>query len=161
MKKTEPMFKFKNSIAKSLVIMLILILSSCGIRSSSKTTEDFSFVFMSDIHVQFEQNAPQGFKQAIDSINKINPDFVITGGDLIMDALGQSYGRADSLYNLFGELTKNLKMPVYNTMGNHEIYGLYSVKARLILLIRSMVKKCSKIDLEKVIIPLLTMVGNL
>jgi Icc protein len=43
-----------------------------------------------------------------------------------MDALGQSYGRADSLYNLFGELTKNLKMPVYNTMGNHEIYGLYS-----------------------------------
>jgi len=50
---------------------------------------------------------------------------VITGGDLIMDALGQSYGRADSLYKLYMGLQDNFNMPVYNTMGNHDIFGIY------------------------------------
>jgi len=87
---------------------------------------DFSFVFCTDIHVQPERNAVQGFTQAIDTINKLQPAFVITGGDLIMDALGQTYGRADSLYNLYQEVTKKFQMPVHNTMGNHEIYGIYT-----------------------------------
>ena len=30
------------------------------------------------------------------------------------------------VYNLYEEVTKKFKMPVYNTMGNHEIYGIYS-----------------------------------
>jgi hypothetical protein len=41
-----------------------------------------------------------------------------------MDALGTSYGRADSLYNLYSETIKKAGCPVYNTMGNHEIYGI-------------------------------------
>jgi 3',5'-cyclic-AMP phosphodiesterase len=118
------MMKYSNSLLNCIVIILILSLSSCGIKSDKKALS-FSFVFMTDIHLQPELNAPQGFKQAMDSINTINPDFVITGGDLIMDALGQSYARADSLYNLYGEMIKNLKMPVHNSMGNHEIYGIY------------------------------------
>jgi len=52
-------------------------------------------------------------------------DFVITGGDLIADALAQTYGYADSLYNLYEEVVQKIDAPVYNTMGNHEIYGIY------------------------------------
>jgi len=92
---------------------------------SEGNNNSFSFVFMTDIHLQPERNAVVGFKQAIDTINKIKPDFVITGGDLIMDALGENYNRADSLYNLYLEISKNFHMPVYNTMGNHEIFGIY------------------------------------
>lgn len=90
-----------------------------------ETQSSFSFVFCTDIHVQPERNAVQGFTQAIDTINKLQPAFVLTGGDLIMDALGQTYGRADSLYNLYVDVTKKFEMPVHNTMGNHEIYGIY------------------------------------
>jgi 3',5'-cyclic AMP phosphodiesterase CpdA len=50
---------------------------------------------------------------------------VLTGGDLIMDALGQSQGRADSLFTLYTTLQNEFNMPVYNTMGNHEVFGLY------------------------------------
>jgi Icc protein len=114
-----------KSIFYSLAILLGLSLNSCVNKPPEKSDEGFSFVFMTDIHIEPGQNAPQGFKQAMDSINLLKPDFVITGGDLIMDALGQKYSRADSLYNLYGQLIKDLKMPVYNTMGNHEIYGLY------------------------------------
>ncbi len=95
--------------------------------SSSKpeNSDDFSFVFMTDIHLTEKRNAREGFLQAIDTINSLSPDFVLTGGDNIMDALGQTYERSDSLYNLYQETIKNLNMPIYHSMGNHEVFGLY------------------------------------
>ncbi|HRR92962.1 MAG TPA: metallophosphoesterase [Bacteroidales bacterium] len=107
----------------SVFMTLILILQSC---TGKKEKEHFSFVFMTDIHLTYERNAIPGFRKAIEKINEAKPDFVITGGDLIMDALGQRYTFADSLYNLYTENVKGIKAPVYNAMGNHEIYGIYS-----------------------------------
>lgn len=108
------------------LILAVAFLQNCNQPAKqAKNTDDFSFVFMTDIHVCYERNADKGFSQALDTINKLMPDFVLTGGDNIMDALGQSYERSDSLYNLYEELVKKLKMPVYNTMGNHEVFGLY------------------------------------
>ncbi len=111
----------------TLLTFIVGILISCQPtkNQSSSTNNNFSFVFMTDIHVEPERNATEGLLQAIDTINKLAPDFVISGGDNIMDALGQTYGRADSLYNLFEATVKNLKMPLYYTMGNHEVFGLY------------------------------------
>lgn len=112
---------------KCVTLLFILVLMiSChrGVRELS-SPDDFSFVFMTDIHVQPERNAEAGFRAAIDTVNKINPDFVITGGDLIMDALEQTYGRADKLYNIYEGLAEEFNMPVYNTLGNHEIFGIY------------------------------------
>ena len=85
----------------------------------------FRFVFMTDIHVMPERRGAQGFEAAIEKVNELAPDFVITGGDLIYDALGVSYERADSLYGLFGDLCENFGMPVHHTIGNHEVFGLY------------------------------------
>jgi 3',5'-cyclic AMP phosphodiesterase CpdA len=110
-------------IAVNLVITFS-ILSFSGCKKGKKVKDTFSVVFLTDIHLQPEKNAVKGFTQALDTINMLKPDFIITGGDLIMDALGQSYGRADSLYDLYSEVVKNSISPVYNTMGNHEIYGI-------------------------------------
>ncbi|NWG27617.1 MAG: metallophosphoesterase [Ignavibacteriaceae bacterium] len=87
--------------------------------------ESFKVAFLTDIHVQKELNAERGFLSAINKVNEINPDFVITGGDLIMDALNQSYERSDSLFNLYSSLCDSFNMPVYNTIGNHDVFGLY------------------------------------
>lgn len=111
-----------------LLFLGVLFFISCTNHTengSIESDDNFTFVFMTDIHLQPERNAIKGFNQAIDSVNKINPDFVITGGDLIMDALGQSFERSDSLYNLYNEAQDRFNMPVYNTMGNHEIFGIY------------------------------------
>lgn len=80
---------------------------------------------MTDIHLQPEKKATEGFLRAIETANQLKPDFVLTGGDLIMDALGQTYSRSDSLYDLYEATIQHFKMPVYNTMGNHENFGLY------------------------------------
>lgn len=115
----------KKFILLFLISVLLLNCHPAQKKDKTKNTENFSFVFMTDIHVMPELRATEGLLQAIEAINKLSPDFVLTGGDNIMDALGQTYSRSDSLYNLYEETIKNLKMPIYNTMGNHEVFGLY------------------------------------
>ncbi len=114
---------------KIRLIKLLFILLIVGLSYSCKKTPaeepGFSFAFLTDIHVQPERRATEGFKAAILKVNELKPDFVITGGDLIMDALAQTYGRADSLYNLYVETSRGFNMPVHNTMGNHEVFGYY------------------------------------
>lgn len=104
-----------------MLLVCALALSACERRAKPG---EFKFVFMTDIHLTYARNAVPGFLQAITKINGLHSDFVITGGDLIMDALDQRYSTADSLYNLYNETVKNITVPVYNTMGNHEIYGI-------------------------------------
>jgi 3',5'-cyclic AMP phosphodiesterase CpdA len=115
---------------RKVIVLLIasVFIFACTTKNGKQkpgNAEKFSFVFMTDIHVCTERNADLGLQQAIDTINKLAPDFVITGGDNIMDALGQTQGRADSLYQLYTDIMKNLQMPVHHGMGNHEVFGLY------------------------------------
>jgi len=113
-----------NGLIAATVIFCTVLTPSCSGKRAEK--DSFSFVFLTDIHLTPQRNAITGLKQAIKVVNELKPDFVITGGDLIMDALGQRYSLADSLYDLYIETVKALKIPIYNTMGNHEIYGIYS-----------------------------------
>ncbi len=107
-----------------LLLVVILILShSC--KKTPPAKPGFTFAFLTDIHVQPERNATEGFKKAISKVNELKPDFVITGGDLVMDVLAQPIGRADSLYELYAGTIKCFDMPVYNSMGNHEEFGYY------------------------------------
>ena len=123
------LFRIKPDPMKNIFVLIalsIFLLVGCNSTKTPKATEKesgFSFAFLTDIHLQPELNAVAGFQMAIDTINQIKPDFVLTGGDLIMDALNQTYGRSDSLYKLYKDVSGNLDMPVYNTVGNHEVYG--------------------------------------
>lgn len=116
----------KKSTAIYFLATALGLLSVFSCNSHKPSDEEFTFVFMTDIHLTPERNAVSGLKQALKTVNELNPDFVITGGDLIMDALGQTHSRADSLYDLYIETMKELKIPLYNTMGNHEIFGIYA-----------------------------------
>lgn len=116
MKRYNPLF---------ILILSIVLTFQITLYAQSKSKDEITFVFMTDIHIQPERNAIEAVKKAIQKINELKPDFVITGGDLIMDALAVSYERADSLYNLYNETMKLIKAPVYNTIGNHEIFGWY------------------------------------
>jgi len=102
-----------------LLVLITIFLTNC------EKKEEFSFVFMTDIHLENGRNAIEGFNKAIAKVNELEPDFVITGGDLIMDALGQNFERADSLYNMYDSVAAKINAPVYNTLGNHEVFGLY------------------------------------
>ena len=106
------------------LFFILLIFGSYCERYSPGISPEFSFAFLTDIHLQPELNAVEGYKKAIDSVNEFSPDFVVMGGDLIMDALGVDYARAEMLYNLYIETNRLFEMPVYNTLGNHDVFGL-------------------------------------
>jgi len=116
----------------SLIIMLVicsfLSLNSEGVSGGNpdgSSGESFTFAFLADIHLQPELNAAEGFRRAVSVVNGLQPDFVITGGDMIMDALEVPYSRADSLYRLYEDISARFDMPVYNTIGNHDVFGWY------------------------------------
>ncbi|WP_167609269.1 metallophosphoesterase family protein [Maribellus sediminis] len=109
-------------------ILTILFISHSQAKQTTDTIQEsdtFSFVFVTDIHLTEEYNAVEGFSQAIDSINKLAPDFVLTGGDNIMDAIAQTYEKSDSAFHLFSSTIEKLTMPLYSTIGNHDVFGLY------------------------------------
>jgi 3',5'-cyclic-AMP phosphodiesterase len=106
------------------LFVLISVLTFNGCKNEKKEKDSFNVVFLTDVHLLPELDAVAGFTKALDTISILNPDFILTGGDLVMDASEQSYGRADSLYKLYQEVIEKVEIPVHNTMGNHDIYGI-------------------------------------
>ena len=88
--------------------------------------EDFSFLFITDTHLQPELNATAGCDAAFRRARAIGGDFVIQGGDHIYDALGVARGRADRLIDLYARTEQDLGLKIYNTIGNHDCFGVYA-----------------------------------
>ncbi len=109
----------------SLILVLLLIFVEVNFSQNSSSEDEILFAFITDIHIQTERNAIQGFSKAIEQLNDIKPEFVLTGGDLLFDVLAVNYERADSLFNIYNEMLKLIKSPVYNTIGNHDVFGWY------------------------------------
>lgn len=99
--------------------------SEGGAAHINQSNQDFDFSFLTDIHIRPDRDAPDGFQMAIDKVNKMNPDFVITGGDLVYDVMRGQFDKSDSLFKLYAEMSKSFKMPVYNCIGNHDLFGIY------------------------------------
>lgn len=84
----------------------------------------FSFVYVTDIHLDYTNPTMQYFDKAVNTINELNPDFIVTGGDNIRDVTRPERSYADSLYSLYVSQIKRFKMPVYTGIGNHECFGI-------------------------------------
>lgn len=100
---------------------LLFLIFQIGILSGQK---DFSFAFLPDIHLQADSIIEARVDLVINQINKLKPDFVITGGDMIYTAKNVDDKEAEKLFDLMDKKFIKLKMPVYYTMGNHEIVGI-------------------------------------
>jgi Icc protein len=87
--------------------------------------EDFTFLFITDTHIQPELNAAQGCDQCFKKARTIQSDFAIQGGDHVFDSLGVGRERATSLFDLYGKTEQDLGMKIYHTMGNHDCFGVY------------------------------------
>lgn len=83
-------------------------------------SDSFEFAFLTDIHIKPEMNAPLGFQMAIDKVNALKPDFVLTGGDLVYDAMRGDQTKCESLFQLYKDMTEGFHIPVYNCIGNHD-----------------------------------------
>lgn len=85
----------------------------------------FRFAFMTDIHISQDSTSILGFTSALTHAKTLKPDFIITGGDLIMNNPGTRYESVVDQFTNFIKLTQSLTMPVYPTVGNHDVVGIY------------------------------------
>ncbi|AOX19371.1 metallophosphoesterase family protein [Kozakia baliensis] len=95
-------------------------------RPPLRTHEPFSFLFLTDTHLQPELNANQGCHMAFAQARKVPADFAIQGGDHVFDALGVNAGRATMLMDLYKRTAEDLTLPVHHTIGNHDCFGVYT-----------------------------------
>jgi Icc protein len=85
---------------------------------------DFTFVHFTDTHIQPEKKAAAGCRDCFEAINRVKPDFALSGGDLVFDSNETTKKRAIDLFDLYGETVKRLHMPVHTVPGNHDVVGL-------------------------------------
>ena len=78
---------------------------------SNHINGSFSFVFISDVHIG--SNSPKRLEKIIPLVNKLNPKFLLIGGDLI----DSSSFKITDLLSL-----KKIECLMYFVTGNHEYY---------------------------------------
>lgn len=101
----------------------ILVFNSCA--KVDNNVRDFSFVFMTDLHLKPDSTISSAFDRVIDTVNSLGVDFVISGGDQVYDVMRGNVQRSDSLFQFFLEKKKRFNVPVYTTVGNHDLFGIY------------------------------------
>jgi len=116
-----PTFNRRNFLALTGATGLSLALGS----NAPEHASNFTFLFLTDTHLQPELNAAVGCHQCFQKARTIKADFAIQGGDHVFDALGVGRDRASSLFNLYGETEQVLGMKLHHTIGNHDCFGVY------------------------------------
>ena len=116
---------------RTLFFALIVFLVATGCQQVKKNhsgddKQEFTFLFMTDIHMR-HGDARTAFNMVIDTANKIAADFILTGGDLIFDAMRGNVEKSDSLFQLYKEAVSHFTVPVYHCIGNHDLFGIYEV----------------------------------
>ncbi|MEO6542170.1 MAG: metallophosphoesterase [Ferruginibacter sp.] len=86
----------------------------------------FNIAFISDIHIKPSEVAEAGMKKALQNINQLKqqPEFIINGGDSIMDALAADKEKTKTQWDLYNKIMQSEnKLPVKHCLGNHDIWG--------------------------------------
>jgi Icc protein len=91
---------------------------------SATGISDFTFLFITDTHLEPELNAVQGCDQCFKKARTIKSDFAIQGGDHVFDSLAVSRTRAASLFDQYTKTEQELGMKLYHTVGNHDCFGV-------------------------------------
>ncbi len=83
---------------------------------------------LSDIHLKPGTIPEAGMAKAFHHAQGLKPgvDFILNGGDAIMDALDASKQKTQEQWDLFHTtLKKENSLPIYHCIGNHDVWGWF------------------------------------
>jgi Icc protein len=92
--------------------------------TSTDSPDSFDFIFFTDTHIQPELDAAHGCDMCFRKITGIRSEFAVMAGDHVFDALNVDNARADLVFDLYRKTEQTLQMKVYNTIGNHDLFGI-------------------------------------
>jgi Icc protein len=86
------------------------------------------FAHITDIHVKPGAIPEGGMAKALQHVQQLDPkvDFIINGGDSIMDSLEADKQKTQIQWDLFHTiLQKENNLPIYHCIGNHDVWGWF------------------------------------
>jgi Icc protein len=86
------------------------------------------FAHLPDIHLKPGLIPETGMAKAYQHVQKLDRkvDFIVTGGDMIMDALEASKDKTQQQWDAFRRILRaENSLPVYHCIGNHDIWGWF------------------------------------
>ncbi|MBC8018651.1 MAG: metallophosphoesterase [Verrucomicrobia bacterium] len=88
--------------------------------------DNFTFVHLTDAHIQSERGALAGVKKALASIAALRPKpaFLLVGGDIVHAASIATRKHAEMLYDLWQEAAAEIRIPVNFVIGNSDLYAI-------------------------------------
>jgi 3',5'-cyclic AMP phosphodiesterase CpdA len=95
---------------------------------ADSSAPSFRVAHLTDIHVKPGEIPEKGMENALRRVRSLTPgvDFLINGGDCIMDALGADRKSTDEQWATFHRiLNKENNLPVRHVTGNHDIWGWF------------------------------------
>lgn len=84
------------------------------------------FVHLTDMHVEPGIGAEEGVKKCIEHIlnSRESVDFIVNGGDLIMDALGKDEAETEAQWAIWRRIRAAYPdLKFYHCIGNHDVWG--------------------------------------
>jgi Icc protein len=110
----------------SLLTLGAGLLPSAPVLAMESKKSSLKIAFISDIHVKPTEVAEAGMRKALRHVNslKARPDFIINGGDSIMDALAADKSKTQAQWDVWNKvLDEENRLPVYHAIGNHDVWG--------------------------------------
>jgi Icc protein len=96
--------------------------------ASEPKKKPLRFAFMSDFHIKPGKVQEEGTAKALHHVQLLNdkPEFIINGGDAIMDALAVDKVKTKEQFDLFNTaLKQENSLPIYHCIGNHDVWGWF------------------------------------
>lgn len=108
----------------SALSLLASVSPSSVVNGEVGKKRSFKVAFISDIHVKPTVVAETGMRNALRHVNNLKPDFIINGGDSIMDAMAADKAKTQAQWDVWHKvMNAENKLPVYHCIGNHDAWG--------------------------------------
>ena len=104
------------------------LLPSIGFGEENKKTGKVRFAHLTDTHLKPDAVAEAGFAKALHHAQSLKPkvEFIMNGGDSIMDSLEADKPKTQAQWDLFHSVLKRENsLPIYHCIGNHDVWGWF------------------------------------
>jgi 3',5'-cyclic-AMP phosphodiesterase len=119
--------KRKTFLQNTAAVIGSSLLPSLSFAADSKK-KPIRFAHLTDIHVKPGAIPEAGMAKAFQHVQQLDSkvDFIINGGDSIMDSLEADKQKTQIQWDLFKNiLQKENSLPIYHTIGNHDVWGWF------------------------------------
>jgi len=95
-----------------------------AVERAVKRPRSVRFAHLTDMHVHNGGRSADGLGAALATAEGTGAEFIVTGGDHVMDAFFASRSAASGQFDLYQRaLAENTRLAVYAVMGNHDVFG--------------------------------------